>query len=330
MFPTPKEVKQQIELSPEERMFVDKSKEEIINILNQNEKKILIIGPCSIHNHKEAIEYANKVKELQEKVKEEYFLVMRTYFEKPRTVVGWKGMFHDPFLNETDDIEKGILTIRKLLKEIISLGVPTATEFLGTINHTYINDMICYASIGARNTESQPHREIVSGMDIPVGFKNATSGDYVCATNSISSSNKPHSYLGINPEGKVDIIKTEGNKNLQVILRGGVQPNYDLATIQKVEKELERHNLKKIIIVDCSHGNSQKDHNNQRMVFETVISYNNPSVKGLMLESNLEEGNQKYSDEMKCGVSITDACISWKETEEIIMNSILSQKNEQE
>jgi len=327
MFPTAEEVKKQISLSPEERIFVESSKKEIVNILNQNEKKILIIGPCSIHNVEEAIEYAKKIKELQEKVKEKYLLVMRTYFEKPRTTVGWKGMFHDPFLNETDDVEQGILTIRKLLKEILSLGVPTATEFLGIINHDYINDMICYASIGARNTESQPHREIVSGMNVPVGFKNATSGDFICAVNSILSASKKHSYLGVK-NGKIDIINTEGNKNLQVILRGGVQPNYDEATIKQVAEALERNNIPKNIIIDCSHGNSQKDHNNQKMVFETVMSYNNPDVKGLMLESNLEEGNQKCSPDMKCGVSITDSCISWKETEEIIMNSIAFQKKE--
>jgi len=319
MFPTPEEVKNQIELSPEERTFVEKSRKEIIEVLNQNEKKLLIIGPCSIHNPEEAIEYAKKIKVLQEKVKDKYLLVMRTYFEKPRTTVGWKGMFHDPFLNETDDVEQGIVTIRKLLKEILTLGVPTATEYLGIINHQYINDMICYACIGARNTESQPHREIVSGMKIPVGFKNATSGDFGCAVNSILSSRRKHSYLGVNEDGKIDIIKTKGNPNLQVILRGGLQPNYDEATIQKVVKALEKNNLPKNIIVDCSHGNSGKDHNKQKMVFETVLRYNNPHVKGLMLESNLEEGNQKCSPDMKSGVSITDSCISWKETEEIIL-----------
>jgi len=318
MFPTPREVKRQIELSPEEKMFVEASRKEIVKAF-QTGRKILIIGPCSIHDATEAIEYAKKMKSLQEKVKNKYLLVMRTYFEKPRTTIGWKGMFHDPYLNETDDVEQGILTIRKLLKEILAIGVPTATEYLGIINHQYINDMICYACIGARNTESQPHREIVSGMNVPVGFKNATSGDFTCAVNSILSSSRKHSYLGVDNEGKITIIKTQGNPHLQVILRGGVHPNYDEATIQKVAEALERNNLPRNIIVDCSHGNSQKDHNNQRMVFETVLSYNNPHVKGLMLESNLEEGNQKYSPNMKSGVSITDSCISWKETEELIL-----------
>lgn len=309
MFLSPKEVKEKLFL--ENKEFVEESKNTIRSIMNGNDqRKLIILGPCSIHNPHEAIEYAKKVKELQEKVKDKYFLVMRTYFEKPRTTIGWKGLMNDPFLDNTEDVEQGILITRKLLLEILSIGVPTASEFLGTINHIYINDLICYAAIGARTTESQPHREIVSGMSIPVGFKNATNGDIQVAENSILSANLPHTYLGVNEEGRVDIIQTTGNKDLHIILRGGNKPNYDLETIQSINHP---------VVVDCSHGNSGKDHKKQREVFKIVLSYHMPNVKGLMLESNLEEGNQK-SAEGKFGVSITDACISWHETEKLILS----------
>lgn len=323
--PTPEEINAEFPISKNSEEFVLNSRRIIQDILDRkDDRKIIILGPCSIHSYDEALEYARFVKDLQEKVKDRFYLVMRTYFEKPRTTIGWKGLIYDPELDGSCNIVKGIKDARKILLDIISLGVPTATEILGVITPQYISDLISWVAIGARTTESQPHRELVSGLSMPVGFKNSTYGDINVAINAMKSSLYPHNFLGIDEKGRASIVRTKGNRYIHIILRGGTNPNYDLDSINNVINILEENELPKNIIIDCSHGNSNKDFRNQPKVFKELISQmvnGNKSVVGMMLESNINEGNQKISDNLEYGVSITDGCISIKTTETIILDA---------
>jgi len=320
---TPDELKKEITLTEKSIKTLKKTREDIINILNGKDKrKIIITGPCSIHDIEEAFDYAKKLKELSEKVSDKFLIIMRTYFEKPRTTTGWKGLIYDPELNDNCNMEKGIILARKLLLRITSIGIPVGTEFLSTITPQYIDDLVSWAAIGARTTESQPHREMASGLSMPVGFKNNTAGSINIAVNAISSAIEPHSFPGINKEGKTAVVKTRGNKYVHLILRGGKKPNYYKEEVDKAINELKKNNLPANIIIDCSHGNSGKDRKLQPNVFKDVIRQmnQNNNIKGLMLESNINEGNQKITtpDKLKYGVSVTDDCMSFETTERII------------
>lgn len=284
---------------------------------------LVVVGPCSIYDPKSAIEYASKLKDIQTALPN-LFIVMRGYFEKPRTTIGWKGFINDPFLNGEGDISQGLHMARELLLHITGMGLPIAAEVLDPIVPQYIADLVSWASIGARTTESQTHREMASGLSMPVGYKNSTEGNLDVAINAMQAARHPHHFLGINADGQIAIIKTKGNPYGHVILRGGKAPNYDNASIASAAEKMKKAGFKPAIMVDCSHGNSNKDHRNQRNVASTVvdrIKEGNSDVIGLMLESNLYEGNQKIPadlSQLKYGISITDACIGWDTTAQLL------------
>ncbi|HEY9295789.1 MULTISPECIES: 3-deoxy-7-phosphoheptulonate synthase [unclassified Coleofasciculus] len=324
---TPNEVKSKLPLTDEAEKTVLNFRNEIEDILDgKDSRKFIVVGPCSIHDIKSAEEYAYRLKNLSDRVNDKLLLIMRVYFEKPRTTVGWKGLINDPDMDDSFHIEKGLLTARSLLIKITELGLPAATEALDPIVPQYIGELIAWSAIGARTTESQTHREMASGLSMPVGFKNGTDGSVQVALNALESARKPHHFLGINATGQVSIFKTKGNAYGHIILRGGAkQPNFDAANVKIAEEKLKAANLPPKIVIDCSHGNSNKDYKKQSAVFENVIQQileGNASIVGMMLESNLYEGNQPIPsqlEELKYGVSVTDKCINWEETERIIL-----------
>ncbi|MBD1893464.1 3-deoxy-7-phosphoheptulonate synthase [Coleofasciculus sp. FACHB-129] len=324
---TPNEVKSKLPLTDEAEKTVLNFRNEIEDILDgKDSRKFIVVGPCSIHDVKSAEEYAYRLKNLSDRVNDKLLLIMRVYFEKPRTTVGWKGLINDPDMDDSFHIEKGLLTARSLLIKITELGLPAATEALDPIVPQYIGELIAWSAIGARTTESQTHREMASGLSMPVGFKNGTDGSVQVALNALESARKPHHFLGINATGQVSIFKTKGNAYGHIILRGGAkQPNFDAANVKIAEEKLKAANLPPKIVIDCSHGNSNKDYKKQSAVFENVIQQiveGNSSIVGMMLESNLYEGNQPIPsqlEELKYGVSVTDKCINWEETERIIL-----------
>ncbi|MBD1837653.1 3-deoxy-7-phosphoheptulonate synthase [Coleofasciculus sp. FACHB-64] len=324
---TPNEVKSKLPLTDEAEKTVLNFRNEIEDILDgKDSRKFIVVGPCSIHDIKSAEEYAYRLKNLSDRVNDKLLLIMRVYFEKPRTTVGWKGLINDPDMDDSFHIEKGLLTARSLLIKITELGLPAATEALDPIVPQYIGELIAWSAIGARTTESQTHREMASGLSMPVGFKNGTDGSVQVALNALESARKPHHFLGINATGQVSIFKTKGNAYGHIILRGGAkQPNFDAANVKIAEEKLKAANLPPKIVIDCSHGNSNKDYKKQSAVFENVIQQiveGNSSIVGMMLESNLYEGNQPIPSqlkELKYGVSVTDKCINWEETERIIL-----------
>jgi len=315
-------------ITPEAAKTVLTGRETIENILSKKDQRILVIvGPCSIHDVNAALEYAKRLNELRQKVAETLYLVMRVYFEKPRTTVGWKGLINDPRLDGSCDMETGLHMARKLLLEITEMGLPTATEMLDPITPQYIADLICWAAIGARTTESQTHREMASGLSMPVGFKNGTDGDLTMALNAMMAAGSPQSFLGMDHNGQTSIVKTRGNPWTHLVMRGGSRPNYDSVSIREALTLLREKKLTEAIMVDCSHDNSKKKHQNQKIVWRDVISQRidgNKAVIGLMLESNLNEGNQKNTGDfstLKYGVSITDSCISWDTTERLLLSA---------
>lgn len=324
---TPSDIKSKLPLTDAVKKRVLQYREEIENIVKgQDERKFIVVGPCSIHDVEAAEEYAKKLKKLAEQVQDRLLLIMRVYFEKPRTTVGWKGLINDPDMDDSFHIEKGLLTARGLLIKIAELGLPAATEALDPIVPQYIGELISWSAIGARTTESQTHREMASGLSMPVGFKNGTDGSVQVAMDALQSAIRPHHFLGINQMGQVSIFETTGNPYCHIILRGGSgKPNYDAASIRLAESKFKEINLPARIVIDCSHGNSNKDHRLQASVFENVIQQivdGNKSIVGLMLESNLYEGSQPFSsntDKLKYGVSVTDKCMGWNETEKIIL-----------
>ncbi len=323
---TPDQLKQDIPLSETARSTVLAGRETIENILDRKDHRLfLVVGPCSIHDVDAAKEYARKLKVLAEEVSDTLYLVMRVYFEKPRTTVGWKGLINDPEINDSFDIQKGLHIGRQLLMDIAEMGIPTATEALDPISPQYLQDTITWSAIGARTTESQTHREMSSGLSVAIGFKNGTDGSLGVATNAMKSAQHPHSFLGIDAEGHVAIIRTKGNPYSHVVLRGGGgKPNYDSVNVALCEKELEKAGLRNSIMIDCSHENSKKDPAIQPLVMQDVahqILEGNKSIVGLMIESNLNWGSQPIPEnlqDLKYGVSITDACIDWETTEKTI------------
>ena len=281
-------------------------------------------GPCSIHDPEAAIEYARRFKTLAEEVSDSLYLVMRVYFEKPRTTVGWKGLINDPHMDGSFDVEGGLKIARRLLVELVSMGLPLATEALDPNSPQYLGDLFSWSAIGARTTESQTHREMASGLSMPVGFKNGTDGSLATAINAMRAAAMPHRFVGINQAGQVCLLRTQGNPDGHVILRGGKKPNYGPEDVAQCEKEMEQAGLRASLMVDCSHGNSNKDYRRQPAVAESVVAQikdGNRSIIGLMIESNIHEGNQSSEQprcDMKYGVSVTDACISWEVTDALL------------
>ncbi len=305
------------------------SRKRIEDILHKDSDRFLVIvGPCSVHNPDEAIEYAEKLAALKEEVQEKIDIVMRVYFEKPRTSVGWKGLIMDPDLDGTANLAEGLRIARKLLGDIIDLGVPTSTEFLDPITPQYIGDLICWSAIGARTVESQTHRQMASGLSMPVGFKNATYGGMSAVVNALKASIAPQTFFGISPEGVASMVSTTGNKNCHTVLRGGeTGPNYSAEEVAIVTAALEKGNVLGSIVIDASHANCSKDYEKMPGVFEDVVAQRvagNDSIVGAMLESNVVAGNQKVGDDISTltkGQSITDPCIDWETTERIIRDA---------
>lgn len=324
---TPEQLKQDIPLSPEAQKTVENGRAAINRILDRQDHRLfLVVGPCSIHDVDAAKEYAKRLRQLADQVSDTLLLVMRVYFEKPRTTVGWKGLINDPHLNDSFDIEQGLHIGRQLLMDIAEIGLPTATEALDPISPQYLQDTISWSAIGARTTESQTHREMSSGLSVPIGFKNGTDGGLEVAINALKSVAHPHSFLGINQQGQVSIIRTKGNPYGHIVLRGGSgKPNYDSVNVALCESDLAKAGLAQNIMVDCSHANSNKDPALQPLVMKNVtnqILNGNQSIVALMVESNLEWGSQPIPtdlSQLKYGVSVTDACIDWATTEESIL-----------
>ncbi len=296
-------------------------------IAAQDDRLLVIIGPCSIHDPAAAMEYAHKLREQRERYKDTLEIVMRVYFEKPRTTVGWKGLINDPGLDESFRIDDGLRIARQLLADINKLGLPAGAEMLDTISPQYIGDLISWGAIGARTTESQVHRELASGMSAPIGFKNGTDGNIRIAADAIQSAARPHHFLGVHKNGLVAIVKTTGNKDCHVILRGGKQPNYDVASVEAVCKELEAAKLPQRLMIDCSHANSSKQHEKQIDVARDIagqLSSGSDRIFGVMVESHLHAGAQKYTagkddpSKLAYGKSITDACLGWDDSATVL------------
>ena len=305
---------------------VARSRERVIRILRQEDLRLLVvIGPCSIHDEKSALEYATRLSQLQKELDDKMEIVMRVYFEKPRTTIGWKGLINDPHLDGSQDIETGLKIARKLLLEIVGLGLPAATEFLDPVVPQYLADLVTWVAIGARTTESQTHREMASGLSMPVGLKNSTDGSLQVAIDAMGATRHPHSFLGMNEDGVTSIVRTNGNPDAHVVLRGGrAMTNYDAASIKLAEEKLISEKLPPVLMVDCSHANSGKKFAKQEEVWRSVIEQRvggTKSLIGLMVESHLNEGNQpipKNLKELRYGVSITDSCIGWEATERML------------
>lgn len=323
---TPADLKKEMPVSDAATLTIAEGRKAVRKILDREDNRlIVVIGPCSIHDTKAAMDYANRLKELSKEVEDTLLIVMRVYFEKPRTTTGWKGLINDPHLNDTFEIEEGLHIGRKLLLDIAELGLPTATEALDPISPQYMQDLISWSAIGARTTESQTHREMASGLSSAVGFKNGTDGSLDVAINALKSVSAPHNFLGINQEGQVSIISTRGNAYGHVVLRGGDgKPNYDSVSVALCEEQLKKAGITPNIMVDCSHANSNKDHNLQPLVAENIanqIMEGNESIIGVMIESHIEAGNQKIPEDLSqltYGQSVTDACISWETTEKLL------------
>jgi len=324
---TPRELKEQLPISEAARQSVIRGRDTIKQILDREDKRLfIVVGPCSIHDPEAAIVYGKRLRELSDRVSGTMLLVMRVYFEKPRSTVGWKGLINDPHLNGSFEIEEGLHIARRLLLDLAELGLPLATEALDPISPQYIQDLISWSAIGARTTESQTHREMSSGLSCAVGFKNGTDGSLAVAINALKSVVHPHNFLGIDPDGHVSTVSTAGNRYGHIVLRGGNgKPNYDSVNMAICEQELQKAGVCPYIVVDCSHENSNKDPALQPLVAENVtnqILEGNDSIIGLMIESNINAGNQPIPEnlaDLKYGVSITDGCIDWETTEATIL-----------
>tara|TARA_R110002072_G_scaffold121598_4_gene255533 strand:- start:1669 stop:2754 length:1086 start_codon:yes stop_codon:yes gene_type:complete len=320
---TPDQLKASLPMSDSIEATLAGSRQVIENILDRRDSRLfVVVGPCSIHDPVAAIEYAKRLKALADELEDTLYIVMRVYFEKPRTTVGWKGLVNDPYLDDSFNIEDGLHIARKLLLDILDLGLPTSTEALDPISPQYLQDLVSWTAIGARTTESQTHREMASGLSSAVGFKNGTDGGLTVATNALNSVANPHRFLGINGEGQVSVFTTKGNRYGHIVLRGGTSgPNYDSVHIKLCEDALEKAGVSGNIMVDCSHANSSKQPELQPLVVENVANQvveGNTSIIGLMVESNLKAGNQSIPenlDDLEYGVSVTDGCIDWETTE---------------
>ncbi|MFP4630325.1 MAG: 3-deoxy-7-phosphoheptulonate synthase [Desulfohalobiaceae bacterium] len=323
---TPKELKQSLPLGPEARETVEQGRRAIQDILSGRDSRLLVIaGPCSIHDEEAALDYARKLSRLRQELSESMEIVMRVYFEKPRTTIGWKGLINDPHLDGSCDIESGLHKARRLLLRINEMQIPAATEMLDPVTPQYLSDLISWSAIGARTTESQTHRQMASGLSMPVGFKNGTDGNLDTAVNAMLAARAPQSFLGVDQEGRICMVRTQGNVWGNVVLRGGgKRPNYDPQSIEQVCGKLREKQLPEAVIVDCSHANSGKKCQGQVPVLHSVVEQilqGRDCIKGIMLESNLSAGKQKFQPEnsqLQYGVSITDECLGWEETENVL------------
>lgn len=324
---SPGEIKSELPMALDAVVKVINARQDICNILDRKTKRLmLIVGPCSIHDADAAVEYAQRLKTLSDEVSDQIMLIMRVYFEKPRTTIGWKGLIYDPDLNNTYNIEEGIFLARRLLLKIVDIGLPVASEMLDPILPQYIADAVSWAAIGARTSESQTHRQLASGLSMPVGFKNATDGSCQAAIDAINTARSSHSFIGITEDGRTGVFRTKGNAYGHIVLRGGDRPNFSAEYIAFVKVAMTRNKLTPNIIVDCSHANSNKDYKKQKLPLYDVlqqISEGEDSIVGSMLESNLIEGRQDIVQGQKPipGQSVTDSCIGWEETESLIRNA---------
>jgi 3-deoxy-7-phosphoheptulonate synthase len=329
ILPTPAEVKAELPMTDKAEATVLRSRATMENILDGTDPRLfVVVGPCSIHDVNAALEYAERLQGLAEEVADSLFLLMRVYFEKPRTTVGWKGLINDPYMDDSFQIERGIRIARKLLLNLGGRGLPAATEALDPIMPQYMGELISWTAIGARTTESQTHREMASGLSTPVGFKNGTDGSLRVAINALQSARQPHHFLGINQDGRTAVFQTRGNRYGHIVLRGGGgRSNYSADDVASSEQALRDAGLPERVVIDCSHANSNKDPARQPDVAAECVSQvaaGNRSIIGLMLESNLHAGNQKIPGDLanlKFGVSVTDACIDWETTERTLRNA---------
>jgi 3-deoxy-7-phosphoheptulonate synthase len=327
LLPTPEDIKRDLPMPATAEEFVYRSRHAVRRILDREDPRLfVVVGPCSIHDPAAARDYAQRLRALAQRVERTMLLVMRVYFEKPRTTVGWKGLINDPDMDDSFHIEKGIRIARELLLDLADSGVPAATEALDPIMPQYISELITWTAIGARTTESQTHREMASGLSTPVGFKNGTDGSLTVAINALQSVRHPHHFLGITQEGQSAVFRTRGNRYGHIVLRGGgSRTNYDSVSLALCERELEKAGLPANVVVDCSHGNSNKDPGLQPLVAENLanqILEGNRSLVGFMLESNLHWGSQPLCADraqLQYGVSVTDACIDWATTEGLLL-----------
>lgn len=327
--PTPVELANELPRSTAQDVFVSQSREEIHNIVFGDDRRLLaVVGPCSIHDVEAGEEYARRLAGLAERLKDRIHIVMRVYFEKPRTTIGWKGLIMDPDLNGTNDIPKGLRLARSFLARVLDLGLPTATELLDPITPQYIADLVCWSAVGARTTESQTHRQMASGLSMPLGFKNGTDGDIQVAINAIKAASAPQTFLGITPEGAAAAVCTRGNPSCHIVLRGGRNgPNFDIQSIRQTNAALLKSGLCNAIMVDCSHANSDKDPSFQPDVLRYLLGLvekNEPGIIGAMIESNLVAGRQQPEPDgrkLVFGQSITDGCIGWEETEALLLET---------
>jgi 3-deoxy-7-phosphoheptulonate synthase len=323
---SPRTLKNDLPMTEQCNRTVVEGRTTIQRILRHQDPRLLVvIGPCSIHDVKGALEYAEKLIHLREELSNRLYIIMRVYFEKPRTTVGWKGLINDPHLDDSYDIESGLRTARQLLLKITHMGLPAATEFLDPIVPQYISDLVSWAAIGARTTESQTHREMASGLSMPVGFKNATDGSLQIALDAMQAARVPHSFLGIDQDGFTGVVRTKGNHFGHVVMRGGrLRTNYDAQSITEAVAALEKQGQEPSLMVDCSHANANKQHAQQEEVARSVIAQRaagNNALIGLMIESYLQEGNQPLPAnlaDLQYGVSVTDACVSWQTTERML------------
>ncbi|MCA5921614.1 3-deoxy-7-phosphoheptulonate synthase [Pectobacterium brasiliense] len=322
---TPDELKAKFPLNDAEQRDIAQARATIADIIHGRDDRLLIVcGPCSIHDTDAALEYARRLQSLAAELSDSLYIVMRVYFEKPRTTVGWKGLINDPFMDGSFDVEAGLHIARELLLELVNMGLPLATEALDPNSPQYLGDLFSWSAIGARTTESQTHREMASGLSMPVGFKNGTDGSLGTAINAMRAAAMPHRFVGINQTGQVCLLQTQGNIDGHVILRGGKKPNYSAQDVAECEKQMQEAGLRPALMIDCSHGNSNKDYRRQPLVVESAIEQikaGNRSIIGLMLESHLNEGSQSSEQprsDMRYGVSVTDACISWESTETLL------------
>ena len=327
--PAPALLLSEVERSREQAEFMAASRQHIRNILNGDDHRLLLIcGPCSIHDTKAGVEYAQKLAKLAEEVKHQIYIVMRVYFEKPRTTVGWKGLIMDPHLDGSDNIPEGLRQARLFLREILDIGLPTATELLDPITPQYIADLISWSAVGARTTESQTHRQMASGLSMPLGFKNTTTGDLIAAVNAIKAATQPQTFLGVSEQGVASAVTTSGNPDCHIILRGGDNgPNYGADDVAVTASLLEKHGLQPSVMIDASHANCDTQQEKMPAVFSEIVrqrAAGSPNVIGAMLESNLVAGNQKFPQpvaDLTYGQSITDQCIDWETTEAVILKA---------
>ncbi len=327
--PSPDEIAARLPLSASAAREVMRDREVLRNILDRRDHRLfVVVGPCSIHDPLAGLDYARRLKALADAVGDTLYLVMRVYFEKPRTTTGWKGYINDPDMDDSFHVDQGMQKARQFLLELAELGLPAGTEALDPISPQYLGGLISWTAIGARTTESQTHREISSGLSTPVGFKNGTNGDVGIAVNAILSASRPHSFLGINGQGRTSIVRTRGNSYGHLVLRGGDgRPNYDTVSVQMAEQALRKAGLPTNIVVDCSHANSYKKHDLQPLVMADVVNQvrlGNRSLVGMMVESNIVAGNQAIPEDLgqlKYGCSVTDACVDWPTTEKMILDA---------